>query len=119
MLIRRLQDCEEIIAGDSTILREVLRPEPDGLSIRYSLAHARLPAGQASQRHRLSSSEVYYVLEGSGRMHIDDEQEEIGPGDCVYIPPSAVQYVESTGSGDLVFTCIVDPAWRKIDEEIL
>jgi len=119
MLIRKLESCAEFIAGDATILREILKPEETHTAIRYSLAHARLPAMQASQQHRLSSTEVYYILEGIGIMQIDGERQEVGPGDCIYIPPSAVQHIENQASGDLVFLCIVDPVWRKEDEEIL
>ena len=119
MLIRKLEDRAEFIAGDGTILREILRPDEPSETIRYSLAHARLPSTQASQQHRLSSTEVYYILEGTGIMQIDGERQVVGPGDCIYIPPSAVQHIENNGSADLVFLCIVDPAWRKEDEEVL
>jgi len=37
----------------------------------------------------------------------------------VYIPPLSTQYIRNTGSDDLKFLCIVDPAWREQDEEIL
>lgn len=122
MLIRNLESRAEFKAGDGTILREILRPEEAeeaNVAIRYSLAHARLPTMQASQQHRLSSAEVYYILEGAGIMQIDGERQQVGPGDCIYIPPSAVQHIENMGSGDLVFLCIVDPAWCKEDEEVL
>ncbi len=119
MLIRKLQDCPEFIAGDNTVLREILRPAEPAVPIRYSLAHARLAPGQVSQQHRLGSTEVYFILEGSGVMQIDGERQEVAPGDCVYIPPSAIQHIESKGNSDLVFLCIVDPAWRKEDEEVL
>ena len=59
MLIKKLQHCEEIIAGDSSILREVLHPAKDDVKIRYSLAHAVVKAGQAAQPHVLKTSEVY------------------------------------------------------------
>ncbi len=50
-------------------------------------------------------------------MHIDEESLEVGPDCAVYIPPQAMQYIENTGNSDLKFLCIVDPAWRKEDEE--
>ena len=119
MLIRNLESRPEFKAGDETILREILGPEAASAAIRYSLAYARLPTKQASKQHRLSSSEVYFILAGAGIMQIDGERQEVGPGDCIYIAPSAVQHIENTGGGDLVFLCIVDPAWRKEDEEVL
>jgi len=120
MFISRFEECEEIVAGDATVLRELLSPvASEDLALRYSLAHARLAPGMTSLLHRLNSSEVYYITEGAGLMRIDGEQAEVGPGDTVYIPPGAGQQITSTGEGDLVFLAIVDPAWRAQDEELL
>lgn len=119
MLIRDVQECEEIVAGDETILREILHPHREALEIRYSLAHAIVKPGSASRPHKLTSSEVYYILQGTGQMHIDGESAPIGPGQVVYIPPDATQYIQNTGNIDLKFLCIVDPAWQAEDEEIL
>jgi mannose-6-phosphate isomerase-like protein (cupin superfamily) len=119
MFIQRLQDCEEFVAGDRSILRELLHPDKADLAIRYSLAHARVGPGETTTPHRLGTAEVYYILRGQGRMHIDAEVSDVPPGCAVYIPPHAVQFIENTGDGELVFLCIVDPAWRSTDEEIL
>ena len=89
MLIQKLLDCPEFIAGDSTILRELLHPDKQDINLRYSLAHAILPVGETSQSHSLTTSEVYYILSGKGEMYIDEEIREIESGDAVYIPPDA------------------------------
>ena len=119
MDIIKLLDCPEFIAGDNTILREILHPAKTSLSLGYSLAHARVPAGKTSFRHALKSSEVYYILEGKGEMMIDSESQAVQPGDTVYIPPQAVQCIKNTGTSDLVFLCMVDPAWKLEDEIVL
>jgi mannose-6-phosphate isomerase-like protein (cupin superfamily) len=119
MFLKRFKDCKEIIAGDGSFLRELLNPEKADLEIRYSLAHAKVPAGQATKPHKLKASEVYYIIAGQGRMHIDEECFDVVHGCAVYIPPGATQYIENTSDSDLIFLCIVDPAWRKEDEEIL
>lgn len=119
MFVKNLKDCEEFIAGDNTILRELLHPDKADLNLRYSLAHAIVKSGDTSQPHRLKTSEVYYILQGQGVMYIDDEQRNVGVGDAIYIPPMAKQYIHNNGGDDLVFICIVDPAWRVEDEEIL
>ena len=118
MLIVDLQNCQEIIAGDHTTLREVLHPDQEGAKIRYSLAHATLKPGEISRPHALKTSEVYYILEGEGLMHIEGEPARVRPGQSIYIPPNSRQFVENTGDSDLKFLCIVDPAWRKEDEEV-
>ncbi len=118
MLIRKLLECPEFVAGDGTQLRELLHPDKQDIALRYSLAHAIVPVGQVSTPHALTTSEVYYILEGQGEMHIDDEVNLVEAGDAVYIPPHARQYIRNTGQMPLVFICLVDPAWRKEDEAV-
>lgn len=119
MYVKYLKDCEEFIAGDDSILREILHPDKTGVPINYSLAHAKVEVGQKTRPHKLKTSEVYYVIEGQGLMHIGQEAFEVGPDVTVYIPPDSVQYIENIGDSDLKFLCIVDPAWRHENEEVL
>jgi mannose-6-phosphate isomerase-like protein (cupin superfamily) len=118
MIIRNVQECQEFVAGDETNLRELLHPDNIPLSIRYSLAHAVVRPGEASLPHKLKASEVYYILEGTGQMHVDGASEQVGPGHAIYVPPNAIQHIRNTGDTDLKFLCIVDPAWRAEDEEV-
>lgn len=119
MLIRKFDDCEEIVAGDNCILREYLHPDKQDVDLRYSLAHAKVPLGQTTWKHSLVTSEVYYITKGEGIMYIDDESQKVSVGDTVYIPPKAVQCIENTGDVELEFICIVDPAWREEDEHVI
>jgi len=119
LFIRDIKDCKSFTAGDGTVIRELFNAATDPLELRYSLAEARLEPGRVSLLHRLATSEVYYILSGAGRMEIDGETRMVGPGQAVYIPPGATQRITSTGEEELVFICIVDPAWRVEDEEVL
>lgn len=118
MLIRKLSDCPEFIAGDGTHLRELLHPDKQPLDLRYSLAQAIVPVGNTSQPHALKTSEVYYILSGIGEMSINDEIQPVEVGDAIYIPPHARQFIKNVGIEPLVFICIVDPAWRLEDETV-
>ncbi|MCU0536754.1 MAG: cupin domain-containing protein [Hydrococcus sp. Prado102] len=118
MLVQKLKNCAEFLAGDSTLLRELLHPDKQSIALRYSLAHAIVPVGETSTPHSLKTSEVYYILSGQGEMHIDEETQIVEPGDAVYIPPNAKQFVRNCAQEPLVFICIVDPAWRKEDETV-
>jgi mannose-6-phosphate isomerase-like protein (cupin superfamily) len=122
LFVRNLNECKVITALDGTILRELLNPLHDkrGFHLGYSIAHATISVGKTSLPHRLlEASEVYYILQGRGLMHIDAEKEEVGPGSLIYIPPQATQYLENTGNTDIVFLCIVDPYWQPSDEELV
>lgn len=118
MLVQKLNACPEFLAGDGTQLRELLHPDKQPIELRYSLAHAIVSVGQTSGLHSLTTSEVYYILSGTGEMHIDGETQIVEPGDAVYIPPNAKQFIRNCGQEPLVFICIVDPAWRQEDETI-
>ena len=107
---------------DGSILCELLHPgrEEGHIPMRYSIAHAIVPKGKSTLPHRLkASSEVYYILSGAGRMHIDGESAPVRPGQAVFIPPGAVQCIENTGADALTFLAIVDPQWRAGDEELV
>ena len=119
MFIRILNDCPAFTAGDNCTLREILHPDKADLALRYSLAHAVVAPGQTTWLHALKTSEVYYILSGEGLMRIDSESRAVVSGDTVYIPPKARQQITNTGSRDLAFICIVDPAWRSEDEVVV
>jgi mannose-6-phosphate isomerase-like protein (cupin superfamily) len=113
MWVKSLSDCPEIIANDLCALRELLHPDHDKQAVGYSLAHAVIAPGQATLPHHLEgASEVYYLISGSGRMHIGGEAQEVQAGDTILIPPGAVQFLENTGAIPIVFLAIVEPAWQ-------
>ena len=49
MFLKHLKNCQEFIAGDGSTLRELLHPEKTDLQIRYSLAYAKVMAGQVTK----------------------------------------------------------------------
>jgi quercetin dioxygenase-like cupin family protein len=53
----------------------------------------RLAPGQASTKHRhREEEELYFLLEGSGRVRIDDEEPlTLAPGDSLLIEPGSVR----------------------------
>lgn len=119
MLIKDFKNCKEIIAGDKTILRELLHPDKIQVAaFRYSIAHASVKVRESSIPHALKISEVYYILEGEGEMHINDESANVHAGQVIVIPPNARPYIRNIGTTDLKFLCIVDPAWKPEDEMV-
>jgi mannose-6-phosphate isomerase-like protein (cupin superfamily) len=114
-----LADRLEFLAGDHTVLRELLHPAKQPLALRYSVAHGTLAPGVRSKWHRLTSSEVYYIIAGRGRLTIDDSVVSVESGSVIYVPPGGTQSLENSGPTALEFLCLVDPAWRPEDEEVL
>jgi len=119
MLVKQLKDCAKFISGDNAILRELLHADKGNFKFRYSLAHAIVKPGKITNPHKLKTSEVYYILKGSGLMYVDKKISKVKNGCAIYIPPGSTQCIRNTGKPNLEFLCIVDPAWRKEDEEII
>jgi mannose-6-phosphate isomerase-like protein (cupin superfamily) len=114
-----LSDRPEFLAGDHTRLREIFHPAKHQVKLGYSLAHGTLRPGQRSKQHVLKSSEVYYFIAGQGRFLIDGQEVEIEAGTTVYVPAGGEQSLENTGDREIEFLCLVDPAWKEEDEQVL
>jgi quercetin dioxygenase-like cupin family protein len=67
---------------------------------RISVAEVDMPAGSDTPLHRQSyDDETLYVLEGSLTVHLDGEEQTVGPGAIVFIPretPHALRADEPT-----------------------
>jgi len=67
---------EPFITKDNSEIREILAPSNSSIK-NQSLAEARLTPGQSTDEHfHPKSEEIYYILEGRGRMKVEDEERE-------------------------------------------
>jgi len=122
MIIRDIATCSHERVIDRSLLCELLHPDKVAGAghLGCSIAHAIIPPGESTLPHILKySTELYYILSGSGEMHIGSEHEQVHVGHIVLIPPGERQYIQNTGSGDLVFLCIVAPKWQADDEKLV
>jgi uncharacterized cupin superfamily protein len=70
----------------------------------------RLTPGQASTRHRHSTqTELYVVLEGTGRIRIDDELHTLAPLSCAIVEPQAVRQVFNDTDADALWLVVGTP----------
>ncbi len=76
------RDAEPCTTADGSTIRELMNViHPPARN--QSLAEASLPAGTATERHyHQAAEEIYFILEGHGRMEIDGEECAAGPGDA-------------------------------------
>jgi mannose-6-phosphate isomerase-like protein (cupin superfamily) len=89
---------------DGSTIREYLHTSAQ------SLAEATLAAGQATERHyHARSEEIYLLLDGGGSMEIDGEEQTVGAGDAVLIPPGAWHRIEAGETGARFLCCCVPP----------
>lgn len=97
----------DIWTGERCFIRELVN---DPQQPAASLARCRVTPGTLTQLHRLSVTEWYSVLSGSGEMYVEGQQMRvIGAGDTVHIAAGLTQQVRNSGDSDLIFDCLCMP----------
>ena len=119
MITKRIQDTEPILGDEGTEIRQIFHPHNTLNGINYSLAQFTLKSGKKTKLHRIKSSEIYYILQGKAQLKINDELFELGENDSAYVPPNSKQFIKNNGNENLRFLCIVEPAWKPDDDELL
>jgi len=112
----KVNEIKPMKGSEGSLIRQIFHPHNTLNGIRCSIAHFTLAETKQSKIHKMKTAEVYYILDGEGILHIDDEEIAIKKDVAAYVPPMSKQYIENTGKTELKFLCIVDPAWREIDE---
>lgn len=67
--------------------------------------------GDAQEPHCHPPEQVYVVTRGEGRIHVDDEAEDVTAGDLARIPPGATHFVENTGPEVLSYVSAATPSF--------
>jgi mannose-6-phosphate isomerase-like protein (cupin superfamily) len=100
---------------DGSEIRELLAHRNSSIR-QQSLAEARLPPGASTTSHyHPQTEEIYYILEGHGRMRLADDVRDVGPGDAIAIPPGLVHQITNTGDQLLKFLCCCAPGYEHSD----
>jgi mannose-6-phosphate isomerase-like protein (cupin superfamily) len=110
-----LEQVSSFITRDGSSIRELAGPAWSPVR-NQSLAEATVPAGGETQEHyHPASEEIYYFVAGAGRMRLGDDEDSVGAGDCVVIPPGTPHKLWNTGSDALVLLCCCAPAYSDDD----
>jgi mannose-6-phosphate isomerase-like protein (cupin superfamily) len=99
---------------EARFAREPLEATAFGLSYQRLAPNARFPYGH----HHKTQEEVYVVLEGSGRMKLDDEVVDIEPWDAIRVGKDTVRSFEA-GSDGLAFLAFGAPKSEAQDAEMI
>ncbi len=119
MDIRNIDRVDAFMTKDGSEIRELLAHR-NSCIVKQSLAEARLAPGQQTTPHFHSlTEEIYYILAGQGLMQLGQEQQPVGPGDAIAIPPMQTHTIRNTGSTTLTFLCCCAPAYEHADTVLL
>ena len=99
MIIRDITNSPHERVLDRSLLCELLHPDKvaGAQELGCSIAHAIIPPGESTLPHLLKkSTELYYILDGLGEMHIDKKSAQVSPGsdhpDSPTSPPVDPEY---------------------------
>lgn len=101
---------KEFFTEEQCFIAEIYN-EPSDRS--HSLARTRVKPGVTTSWHLLKgTSEIYYILEGTGHVEVGDNLiQSVTAGDSVCIPADTRQRITNTGTVDLLFLCVCKPAF--------
>ena len=116
MIVKKIEEIEAFTGQEGTQIKQIFSPSETDNSIRYSIAHCTINPRKSSKPHTMRTSEVYYIIQGNGVMHVGEEQKQVKQNDMIFVPPMSRQFLDNNGEIQLVALCIVDPAWKQEDE---
>ena len=115
MDVKNIEAVDAFITKDGSEIRELLSHRNSSIR-NQSLAEARLaPGSSTTPHHHPLTEEIYYILEGQGRMEIGDQTQTVGPGDAIAIPPGERHQIFNSGNVVLKFLCCCAPAYENED----
>lgn len=80
-------------------------------------AFATVNVGKRSPDHyHAVTEEVYYILEGQGRIYIGGEAADVRPGETIFIPSNTIHAIENTGITPLRFIVVSSPPYDRDDD---
>ena len=75
---------------------------------RMIVALMRMPAGTGAEAHSHPNEQWIYVLQGSLRAKIGDQEIEAKPGCVVYVPSNVIHSAKAAPEADVVFFTVKD-----------
>ena len=115
MEVRSIKTVNPYITKDGSEIFELFHPNNSTVE-NMSLAIARIESGKATIKHKhINSREIYYILKGKGRMHLESESTIVKEGNCIFIPPGSSHWIENTGNEELLILCASSPAYSHED----
>jgi quercetin dioxygenase-like cupin family protein len=75
------------------------------------LAIAQLAPKRRIEPHIDPMEEIYFIMDGQGKMSLDEETRRVVPGDAIWIPTGSTHGLVNTGHKDCVILVIASPAW--------
>lgn len=100
-------ESEEVnVEGAKKIKVRWLISSKDGVE-NFAMRLFEIEPNGNSPHHSHSYEHEIFILEGSGKVLIEDVEHNISPGYAIYIPPNTRHTIKNTGETTLKFLCMI------------
>jgi len=115
MLIQRL-DREKMTRGYGIAGQCVLPWAEAQASPPFASTWCVVAPGKTARAHKHQEHEAFFITQGRGRMRVDDETAEVGPGDMIFMNPWNVHELQNLSEeDDLIF---LDLCWEDMSQAV-
>jgi len=118
-IISHYKNLTPYITQDGSEIRELMHPDEQG-NTSQSLAEAIVKPGQTTLLHyHRTSEELYFILQGEGKMQLGKTFFPVKKTDTICIPPGTQHRIENTSHENLIILCCCSPAYSHADTVII
>ncbi|CAN5732974.1 hypothetical protein BH11MYX4_BH11MYX4_01660 [soil metagenome] len=68
----------------------------------------RIEPGKHNEHHRHAHETIFFIVQGTGRVLVDDESYEVGPGDVLFAPRWCMHQTQNAGVEEMVLLAVTD-----------
>jgi len=98
--------------GGGQVSHLVLAPEQFGSHNMAVTWVEALPGSQQSLHAHANREQVYVIVQGRGRMIVDDDEEDVSAGMLVFTPPGARHAIRNPGPEPLLYISATSPPFE-------
>lgn len=73
------------------------------------LAIGTLAPNKELEAHRDPFEEIYFILQGTAEMRVDEEASQVGPGDATWIPTGSLHSLFNNGNEECLVLVVASP----------
>ncbi len=105
------------VARDGALIFELFKKNRLFVPQKLSIAVGYLkPRQRALLHYHQISEEIYYILSGSGKVRIGNNEEEIRDGDAIFVPLNAVHALTNASHTlDMHILAVCSPPYKNDD----
>jgi quercetin dioxygenase-like cupin family protein len=93
-------------AGDGASIRWLINEEEDSAP-HFVLRLIEVAPGGNTPQHTHPYEHENFVVEGQGKVLLEDKWHEIGPGEVIFVPAGTLHQYVNCGKGTLRFLCAI------------